>query len=66
MSPFCLAAVKERKGSEGKKGKEGKGEGRKKKGQGAPAYAGGELRMRESHERRPSQSPRPRVMRVVG
>jgi hypothetical protein len=28
--------------------------------------AGGESRMKESHEARPSQSPRPRVMRLVG
>ena len=38
----------------------------KKKGTGCAAEAGGKLRMKESHEVRPSQSPWPRVMRRVG
>ena len=35
-------------------------------GQGAPAQAGAELRMKESYEVRPSRSLRPRVMRRDG
>ncbi len=36
------------------------------RGQGAPAQAGGKLRMKVSYEVRPSQSPWLRVMRLVG